>query len=92
MKDNQLVLTTNKDIIEFRLQDDTLVGITNYREDIWDDFTSVNWFVNLKEVNTKNKSYVYTGSRKFANKKDLHVIVMIKWYGQEAVIEAHKNG
>ena len=92
MKDNQLILSINNDTIEFRLQDNRLVGLTNYREDIWEEFNSVNWYINLKNLDTQDKSYVYTGSGKFAKKKDLHVIVMIKWYGEETVIEAHQNG
>ncbi|WJE22423.1 hypothetical protein QRY07_12080 [Bacillus cereus] len=93
LKDNQLILKRKGDIIEFCLQDDTTVGITNYRDDIWEEFNSVNWYVNLENLNSsKEKAYVYTGSRKFSNKRDLHVIVMIKWYGEKAVIEAHQEG
>lgn len=93
LKDHQLILKRKGDTIEFNLQDDTIVGITNYRDDIWEEFNSVNWYVNLKNLNSsKEKAYVYTGASKFANKRDLHVIVMIKWYGEKAVIEAHHEG
>lgn len=92
MKDNQLILSISSDAIEFRLQDGRLVGITNYRKDIWENFNSVNWYINLESLEKQDKSYVYTGSRKFADKKYLHVIVMIKWYGEKEVIDAHQNG
>ncbi|MDE9753467.1 hypothetical protein [Staphylococcus delphini] len=92
MKDNQLVLSISSDTIEFRLQDDRLVGITNYRKDIWEEFNSVNWYINIENLEKQDKSYVYTGSKKFANKKFLHAIVMIKWYGEKAVSYAHQNG
>lgn len=92
MKDNQLILSISSDTIEFRLQDGRLVGITNYRKDIWEEFNSVNWYINSDNLEKQNKSYVYTGSGKFANKKYLHVIVMIKWYGEKEVVDAHQNG
>ncbi|WP_354680200.1 hypothetical protein MRN59_09075 [Macrococcoides caseolyticum] len=92
MKDNQLILSISSDTIEFRLQDGRLVGITNYRKDIWEEFNSVNWYINSDNLEKQNKSYVYTGSGKFANKKYLHVIVMIKWYGEKKVVDAHQNG
>ncbi len=94
MKKNRLILkhNRNRNLIEFQLQNGQLVGITNYREDIWKEFNTVNWYVNLNKYNNKEKAYVYTGSNKFAGKKELHVIVMIKWYGEQEVIEAHQNG
>jgi hypothetical protein len=92
MKNNKLKLSVANNEIEFRLQNDRLVGTTNYREDIWEEFNKINWYINIKSLESGLKSYVYTGSGKFANKKELHVIVMIKWYGEQAVLEAHQNG
>lgn len=90
MKENQLILSKNDNLIEFRLQNHELFGKTDFRQDIWEEFNSVNWYVNLKS--NKGKNYVYTGSNFFSGKHYLHVIVMMKWYGVEKVKEAHENG
>ncbi|MGE5474534.1 MAG: hypothetical protein ACM3UU_09970 [Ignavibacteriales bacterium] len=68
-----------------------VTGLTDYTPAVWNELSAVNWYVNEREFIENKKTYIYTGSKRFGELNKLHQIVMMLWYGKEAVQSAYLN-
>lgn len=84
-----LTLTHNEKQIYFRNDDWDNFGFTDYTEEIYSELITVNWYIDKSKYDKSKKTYIYTGSTKFNGKKDLHLVVMILWYGFDKLKQAH---
>lgn len=87
----QLELSHNNKQIQFLNKDFGIMGFTDYTPVIWGELSKVNWYVNEKRFVNGEKTYIYTGSNRFGEIKNLHQIVMMFWYGEEAIQAAYKK-
>lgn len=79
--------------IHFLDKEQNILGFTDYSNELWDKVLSVNWKVIWGKPNAKGKrkGYIGTYSKKLGDYKKLHQIVMIHWYGFEALKEAYEK-
>lgn len=84
-----LDVTHDEQKINFRNTDINFYGYTTYSEEVWENIKDVNWYIDDKRYLKGEKTYIYTGSNKFGNFKDLHQIVMLTWYGEDKLKEAY---
>lgn len=79
--------------IYFLDQEQDVFGYTNYHEELWGKIQTVNWRVIWGKPNSKGqrKGYIGTYSKKLGKYNKLHQVVMIHWYGLEALVEAYEK-
>lgn len=75
--------------IQFLNKEYGIIGFTDYTPKIWEEISKVNWYVNEKKFEKGEKTYIYTGSNRFGETKQLHQIVIKLWYGEEAIKAAY---
>jgi hypothetical protein len=81
------------DRINFLDEEQGILGYTDYTEELWNKINLVNWKVKWGKENSQGgrKGYIGTYSKKLGDYKMLHQIVMIHWYGFEALKEAYEK-
>ncbi|RHW38221.1 hypothetical protein D1B33_04860 [Lysinibacillus yapensis] len=79
--------------IYFHDKEQNILGYTDFKEKLWADVQSVNWKISWGKTrkNGKRKGYIGTSSSKFGKYKKLHQLVMLHWYGKEAIEEAYEK-
>lgn len=96
----KLQISHDDKTIQFFNEELGVLGFTDYTSEIWEELRTINWYVNKEKFIKKEKNYIYTGSNRFGGYKNLHQIVMILWYGIEAlessyekqfIVEHHNN-
>ncbi|PIC83305.1 hypothetical protein [Sporosarcina sp. P1] len=95
-----LQLSHSDQQIQFLNKEYGIMGFTDYTPVIWEELSKVNWYVDEKKFVNDEKTYIYTGSNHFGERKSLHQIVMKLWYGEDAldaayikkyIVEHHNN-
>ena len=95
-----LQISNDNKRIQFLNKEHGILGYTDYTSTIWRKLSKVNWYVDEKKFANDEKTYIYTGSGCFGKRRDLHQIVMILWYGEDAleaaytkkyIVEHHNN-
>ncbi|MBU8880090.1 hypothetical protein BGM26_13995 [Bacillus sp. FJAT-29790] len=86
-----LNITQDECHINFTNKEINFFGYTTYNEEVWEKVKDLNWYVDEKKLKKGEKTYIYTGSRKFGKYKDLHQIIMLIWYGEDKIKEAYNK-
>lgn len=87
----KLQISHDGEKIQFLNNDFGILGFTDFTNEIWEKLSMFNWYIDEQKFVKKEKTYIYTGSKIFGNLKKLHQIVMMLWYGNEAVQTAYQN-
>lgn len=77
--------------IKFFNKDLGILAFTDYTAEVWEVVSTINWYVDERKIIKKEKTYIYTGSKKFGDFKKLHQIVMLLWYGEKEVQSAYQR-
>ncbi|MBC2575554.1 HNH endonuclease [Peptostreptococcus canis] len=65
----------------------TLVGLTTYREDYYEELTSKTWTLTKLNNDTEDKGYLLNGTLGL-----LHRYIVAKWYGEDVLEEMTEKG
>lgn len=87
----KLKVSHDENEIKFFDKDLGILGYTDFTAEIWEEISTVNWYVNESKIAKDEKTYIYTGAGKFSGLKNLHQIVMMLWYGLEEVQSAYQK-
>lgn len=87
----KLQISHDEKEIKFFDKDLGILGFTDYTAKVWEEISTVNWYVNESKIAKNEKTYIYTGAGKFSGLKKLHQIVMMLWYGLEEVQSAYQK-
>ncbi|MES1042632.1 hypothetical protein [Peribacillus simplex] len=87
----ELEISFDKDRIYLKKEDGSFYGYTNFTPEVFSEISSVNWYVSQKDLDKGDKTYIYTGSKKFGGYTKLHQVIMILWYGIDKVKEAYSK-
>lgn len=86
-----LELSFDENRIYLMSEDRSVYGYTDFTPDVFSEISSVNWYVSRKDLDAGEKTYIYTGSKKFGGYTKLHQVVMILWYGIDEFKEAYSK-
>lgn len=83
----KLSLSVDGQRIYFKNEEYSFVGYTTYEESFWNWISQVSWTVDTQKFLRKQKTYIKTSNKKFAEHSTLHQSVMVHWYGYKGFME-----